>query len=104
MDVAHVAITVAYTIGVSDRGARHRHQPPTLIPVSECDMQDGSVLGEVDLFSFKHSIAEGLHLQVRNKQESRRRYWATRSSVRSHRSLVCSLAHITHSLRGRVYN
>ena len=30
---------------------------------------------------------------VWNKQESRRKYWATRSSVRSHRSLVRSLAH-----------
>ena len=40
---------------------------------------------------------------VQISQELRRKYWATRSSVRSHRSLVRSLAHFAHSLaRGKV--
>ena len=33
-----------------------------------------------------------------NNQEYRLEYWATRSSICSHRSLVHSLAHFTHSL------
>ena len=30
-------------------------------PVSECDMQHGSVLREVDLVAFKHGVAELFH-------------------------------------------
>ena len=40
---------------------------------------------------------------VDNSQEYRLEYWATRSSVRSHRSLIRPLAHFAHPLaRGKV--